>query len=312
MNTAPFFVVGCARSGTTLLRLMLDSHPHLAVPPESHFVVRFADGGSEPVTGVPAIWQRARRWIPRRDPSLDDRLEAILSTPQFANWHIEPSLVREQVLAARPTTYAALVDAVFRTYARSQGKERWGDKTPWYVLHLPLLADLFPRACFVHLVRDGRDVAVSLTERPWGPSTPVGGAFQWRQHVRTGRRAGAVLGPERYLEVRLEDLVRDTEGTLRVVCDFLAADFDRAMLEYVRDAATKVGWVHSGVRHVTSPPTPGLRDWRSGLSREEQEEVEAVCHRELRALGYATEASSPRALARAWRVRARLAMRPQR
>src|SRR4051794_27962840 len=130
------FVVGCSRSGTTLLRALLDAHPLLAVPPESHFAVA-------------------------------PRLRRLGRDPWFRLWGIEPPDLRG-------LDVADAVRAVFAAYAAAQGKPRYADKTPHYVSHLPLLAERFPEARFVHVVRDGRDVALSLLEVPWGPDDVEG------------------------------------------------------------------------------------------------------------------------------------------
>src|SRR4051794_17280172 len=132
---APFFIVGVPRSGTTLLRQMLRGHPRLAVPPESHF--------------VPAALNA---------PSGAAALELILRDEHFADWQVDAADVRRRATTSDMTP-ASVVRAAFETYAQAQGRPRWGDKTPAYVLHMPLLAEAFPGARFVHIIRDGRDVA---------------------------------------------------------------------------------------------------------------------------------------------------------
>ena len=195
-----------------------------------------------------------------------------------------------------------------------QAKPRWGDKTPGYVEHLPHLAALFPTATFVHLIRDGRDVATSLAEWPWGPASPVAGAFWWRRKVRAGRRAGARLGPGRYLELRLEDLIQDPESELRRLCTFIGEEFEPAMLEYQGSAAewmrrpqeTLMAFTHP---HLTKPPTAGLRDWRRGLTDGHQQAIEAACAPLLRELGYPTTTTRRGALVRAYCLRYESALR---
>ena len=220
------------------------------MPPESHFIPRLA---------------------PRnRDTPFD--LERILEHPQIRSWDVDADKVRATAAEQHATSFAEAVDALFTTYARQEGKPRWGDKTPGYVEHLPQLASLFPTATFVHVIRDGREVATSLAELPWGPASPIAGAFWWRRKVRSGRRSGARLGRHRYHELRLEDLVRDPEGELRRLCAFIGEEFDPAMLDYPQSAdewmrrpqETYMAFTHP---HLTKPPTAGLRDWRRGPQR---------------------------------------------
>src|SRR5687768_12473283 len=131
---APFFIVGSARSGTTLLRVILNAHSQVAVPPESRFVTELWTGTDEV------------------DP--EDFVERLSSHRQFQGWNLDPNLVREQLGNGDHITYPRAIDAVYVAYMRAHGKTRWGDKTPRYVLRLPFLAKLFPAARFVHLVRD--------------------------------------------------------------------------------------------------------------------------------------------------------------
>jgi hypothetical protein len=237
------FVVGCSRSGTTLLRALLDAHPLLAVPPESHF----------------AVLPRLRL---RRDP-------------WFRLWGIDPPDVRD-------LDVADAVRAVFAAYAAAQDKPRYADKTPHYVSHLPLLAKRFPEARFVHVVRDGRDVALSLLEVPWGPDDVEGAALHWRRRVLEGRAAG--LGPERYRELRYEALVADPERELRALAAWLELPYDPAMLDPARRPEAVPYREHHG--RLALAPTVGLRDWRREMSAAEAARFHAVAGDALAELGY--------------------------
>ena len=275
LNCPPVFVVGCPRSGTTLLRLMLDSHPSLAIPDESHFIVDLYG-----------------RWLGvRSSPAL--ALERVLAHPRFLRWGLDPAVVRRLAAATRPSSYNDVMVTVFAAYASAHGKPRWGDKTPPYVARIALLAELFAGAQFIHIIRDGREVAASLAAHHWGPSTPMAAASFWKAQVRKGRQAGRQLPPGCYLEVRLEELIKEPELVLRTVCDFLHEPFAPAMLEYSRTARQRV-WSGAGSdpersdhRHLVLPPTPGLRAWRAGLSAPDQRAVEAAAQPLLGALGYA-------------------------
>lgn len=280
-RSEPFFIVGCPRSGTTLLRLMVDGHSRLAVPPESHFIVAL----STP--------RRLRRVL--RPATVDD----VLPYLSARDWDVSHDDVRAAVAQAAPRSYAALVATVFSTYAAARGKPRWGDKTPRYVDHLARLAELFPDARFIHLIRDGREVAASLAERRWGPQSAVLNAFVWRRAIHRGRGAARGLGG-RYMEVRYEDLVADAEAQLRRICDFLGEAYEPEMLAYSSgDRAGRVAG-STGSSHLAKPPTAGLRDWRAGLTPLEQRGVEAVCREALARLGYPLAVASPTGAAYAW------------
>lgn len=252
------------------MRMMLDSHPSVAVPPESHFVLGLR---------------------PRGRFDLESSLDAVLDHRWFRRWRLDPDDVRAAVAVLGPADYPSLVSAVFAAYAASQGASRWVDKTPGYVDHLPRLDRMFPSARVVHVIRDGREVAASLHEREWGPRTVVSGAWWWRRRCRAGMSHGRRLGAGRYLEVRYEQLVTAAESTLRAVCEHLDLEFDAAMLRYHDRAAERLGLTgqedsRSAVANLRRPPTAGIRQWSAGLPQRDVESVEAVCRPLLAELGY--------------------------
>jgi len=123
-----------------------------------------------------------------------------------------------------------MIDELFQAWTRKEGKQRWGDKTPKNVLHMHTLASIFPQARFIHVYRDGRDVARSWIESPHGPENWYTAALEWRSLVRTGRESAATLPQGMYMEVRYETLLSDLESTLRQICEFLDEPFDSAIL----------------------------------------------------------------------------------
>jgi hypothetical protein len=285
----PLLVLGVRRSGTTLLRVMLDRSSQLAIPDESYFVPQLA----------------ARHRGPIDAASFVDDLRRI---PTLVEWGVDPARVGER-LQDRMAPGDAIA-AVFETYAADRGKERWGDKTPMYMQYLPLLVELFPPAQFVHIVRDGRDVARSFLAMPEGivtktwahPRSVPDFACEWRTEVEAARRLGARVGPKRYLEVRYEALVAEPERELRAICGFAALPFEPELLRHSEDAAASSRPHQQSLRR---PLTPGIRDWRKELSPADAAAFEDVAGELLEAFGYelSTGSSRPPSL----RARARLA-----
>jgi hypothetical protein len=266
----PLLVLGVRRSGTTLLRVMLDRNSRLAIPDESYFLPQLAarHRGSIDVT------------------SFVDDLRRI---DTLADWGVDPERVRERLCDGMRTGDA--IAAVFETYAAERQKERWGDKTPMYMQYLPLLEELFPRAQFVHLVRDGRDVASSFLAMPEGvvtktwahPRSVPDFACEWRTEVEAARELGARVGPERYLEVRYEDLVAEPQSALGAICSFARLSYEAGMVRHTEDVAA------SSQPHQQSlkrPLTPGIRNWRSEMSPVDAAGFEDVAGELLGALGY--------------------------
>lgn len=265
----PFvFVVGCERSGTTLLRAMLDSHSELAMPPESYFLV--------PLMKEPYAPQSF--------------LDLLAEHRRFARWGLPIEEVERELQDARPGDLAAAVRVLYRTYARSRGKSRWGDKSPGYVRRIRALAGLLPEAHFVHIIRDGRDVALSWLETPFGPGSITEAAERWRKDVRAGRRAGRKHAEDRYMEVRYERLVSRPKRVLRRLCDFARLGFEPGMLDYPRraDAIIEPTLEPQSHQRLHRPPTSGLRDWRTQMDLADVRAFNRVAGDLLTRLGYET------------------------
>ncbi|MGL4745787.1 MAG: sulfotransferase family protein [Dermatophilaceae bacterium] len=188
----PIFIVGCQRSGTTMLRLMLDSHPRISCGPETRFLEGF-----EPIFADD--WKR-------------------LSQYGFS----EDEWVRR---------IREFFEGVQTDYARSRGKQRWADKTPRYAMNLPLVLRIFPDAQIVHVIRDPRDVAVSHRKR-FGYWSCLKSTVKWPRYVGAARGAARELPADSYREVRYEHLVADPAATLHDLLDWVGEPWDPAVLEF--------------------------------------------------------------------------------
>jgi hypothetical protein len=276
VSVFPFFV-GCARSGTTLMRAMFDSHSEMAIPSESHFIT--------------SLVRQRRRYESGGAFHADQFILDLLQQRRFRRWGLEEQVVRKTVAAAAPVDYPDAIRSVFALYARLQGKNRFGDKTVRYLLDMRSLGVLFPEARFVHIIRDGRDVALSAMDMG---SRIDEAAFYWKRHVVRGRSIGRRLGSGRYKEVRYEDVLRDPETVVRGLCDFIDLRYEDAMLRYFERADHLVQGVGRPNRHqrLFLPPTKGLRDWREQMSSEDAALFEAIAGVALSGLGY--ERATPR------------------
>jgi Sulfotransferase family len=248
----PLFIVGMPRSGTKLLRGLLNRHSRIGVADiETEFLPwmarRFARFGD--------LRQRAR---------FDAFHAAMLRHSYFRLRREQGGLVGAQCWHAACADYSAA--GVFEALMRLEvdappGSGRiWGDKSPSYIDDLPLLKQLYPAAKVLHIVRDVRDYCLS-THQAWGKDM-LRAAQRWADGVRQARKDGADLGPD-YLELRYEDLLERTEAELRRVCAFLGVEFEPAMLELGRPAenlgdargASKVVRGNSGKWHAMQPQT---------------------------------------------------------
>ena len=265
----PLLILGVRRSGTTLLRVMLDRHSQLAVPDESYFVPQLAD-----------------RHLRRID--VGSFLDDLSRIDTVTEWAIPLDEVSARLRDGMPVGEA--IGAVYAVYAAERGKPRWGDKTPMYMQNLRLLERLFPDALFVHLIRDGRDAALSFLSMPQGivtetwmhPRTPAGFACQWRTEVAAARRLGRRVGG-RYLEVRYEELVDDVEAVLRRICAFGGLEYEPAMADYAGNVDVSA---KPHQQRLLQPPTRNVRDWRGQMTAGDVVAFEEVAGDVLRELGY--------------------------
>jgi hypothetical protein len=275
MATTPFpFIVGVGRSGTTLLRAILDSHPDMAIPGESHFIPEFVGHARRYGQRGAFLWERFLLDLARH--------------PRFRMWGLPEDRVLTLFRQEPPASFAAAFRRLYALFAEVRGKARYGDKTPAYVNRMPMLARLFPEASFIHLVRDGRDVALSRLDHPTMSASPLELAILWKRGVEKGRRAGRGLGPGRYLEIRYEDLVEEPEALTRSVCSFINLAFDPGMLRYHERADEIIRPTQHPRSHarIRLPPIGGLRDWRTQMPPADVKTFDVVAGGLLEELGY--------------------------
>ena len=273
MNPFPFFV-GCDRSGTTLIQAVFDAHSELAIPYESHFISQ--------------LLRRRAHYEGSDGFDLEGFLADLSAYPFAERWGLSQEGIRAVLAGERPRSVTDAIRSVFALYARGRSKPRYGDKTPGYVRHIPLIANAFPEAKFVHIIRDGRDVALSLLEVEWAPDSIVDAARFWRQRVEAGREAGRLLGPRRYAELRYEDFLADPGGNTRRICDFLELTFEGSMLDYESNARAIIEQSDVPHRHqgLLRSPNKRDRDWRSRMKPHDVALFEAVSGPTLSSSGY--------------------------
>lgn len=282
------FIVGVERSGTTLLRLMLDSHPDLAIPFETHFLHRL-------VAAPPGL-------------TAAGFLDLVTASPSWPNLGVPQDRLATALAMLSPFSAAEGARAFYRLAAARSGKPRWGDKTPPYLRCMPAIARLLPEARFVHLIRDGRDAALSSRGLWFGlGDDPRAAARAWMAQIVQARNDARLL--PHYLEVRYEDLVLDPEATLTRICGFLDLPFDAAMLDYHRTAGARLAEVVRPFgrgeaatfspqdfvaihERTQQPPDAGrVERWRRELPAADLKRFERVAGKLLRSLGYETGAT---------------------
>ncbi len=263
MNVEPIFIVGCARSGTTLLRTMLNNHPAVAIPVESLFMIDYLRAANN-------------RPIERFQ-------KLVLQESEFQEWQIDITL--QDLVPQR--TVANLLTYLHEQYAHKNGKHIWGQKTPRFIRYGDLLKNTYPAARFIHLIRDPRAVAASLTRSNVHHSNTYFGAQRWLRDVQAGYDLKQRY-PNSVLEIKYEDLVKTPRTALRVVCDFLGLIYDDAMLTYHETSGQDYGKYHASIhQNLNRPPQPDrIEAWRQHLTAQDIALVEEICGDLMQTMGY--------------------------
>jgi len=267
-SAQPIFVVGAPRSGTTLLRLILDRHTEIGLCDETFFFYYAV---------------RRRRAFGDLSSSRNRRrlIDAYLSTRRMKEMDLDLRALGDR-LEREGTSYAAFFSTLLSFYAEAHGKTRCGEKTPLHAAELPTLAEWYPDCRVVHIVRDPRDVVSSLLRMPWGARSVLRNARVWK-HLSAPPDADRAK-TERMI-IRYEDLVTDPPGTVRSVCDYLSIAYEPRMLAPDPRPPAKRPWLKRAQEAIS---TTSVGAWRLELSNEQVRLIEWLCAPEMQSYGYAT------------------------
>ena len=260
------FIVGTGRCGTTLLRLLLDKHPSLAITPETRWL-------------IPVI-----KSLQSNPNNLLDFRNNLISLPTWMDMHIDNEQLDILLTQHNEHDPMETIRKIYLFYAKAQGKERIGDKTPLHILSLHTIATAFPEAHFIHIIRDGRDVAISMRKVWWGQNKSIKElAIYWTLRIREARQQAQFL--PHYLEVKYEDLLQNPEMILKKIATFIGIPYDGVQMKAHLTAKNRLmemtDLIHNGKTissslrisslNLTSKPPDRSRigRWRKELTSEE-------------------------------------------
>lgn len=296
-------VVGVGRSGTTLLRLMLDAHPGLAMTHETGFIPALHTLCSPLHRG---FYSRLRTTVQGHgwaDSLREEFLRLLTSQPNWDDFHIPQEQLRESLIQLEPFNVSDGLRTFFRLYAARFGKPRWGDKTPNYCLHLGTIEQILPESRFIHIIRDGRDASLSVRGLHFAPGRDIESlASHWVRTINEARLQSRRCS--HYLEVRYEDLVLNTTTVLRKICTFAELDYDAGMEQYYKSAPVRISELEptrdrrgnilvtretrqQTNRLTTQPPQPDrIARWKSDMTQDERATFKRIAGALLADLGY--------------------------
>ena len=276
LSCSPFFIIGSGRSGNTLLRSILSGNSDISIPPESYRI---------PFAIKKFHIFNNRDW----EDIVSQVLKEFEDCKEFYTWEIDITDAQKRLenIADSKRTLSNIFDELFCTYTEkhSPGSKIWGDKTPMNTLYLDWIGTVFPRSKFIHIIRDGRDVASSYLKME-RYDTILEAANRWINSIESAQSFGSKI-KENYIEIRYEELVTKPEEVIKDTCDFLDIDYDSKMLDHTKQVK-KLGDTdkehHSNLSKPISSDSVGK--WRNNLSESDQESITKLLHKHLQRLGY--------------------------
>ena len=269
-SKAPVFVLGCSRSGTTLLYHMLLSSGNFAIYRMESQVLTLLEPRFRPLS------------VPRNRRRM---LKAWYTTRLFTRSGLLPSEIEPRVMAECENG-GDFLRIIMEEICRKQGVERWAETTPEHLLYLRRIKETIPEALIVHVVRDGRDVALSweklsqIRPFPWDRKrAAMAAAIYWEWIVNKGREVGRTLAGD-YIEVHYEDLVHRPTEVLAKLEPFVEHDLD-----YDRITRVAIGSVASPNTAFKDERSP-IGRWKSAFSEDEVGTLESLVGGTLHELGY--------------------------
>ncbi|MGH1362027.1 MAG: sulfotransferase family protein [Calditrichia bacterium] len=217
-NSPPIFIIGSQRSGTSFLYRLVQSYLKIGFGRDNGNFVRMME---------------MLRFYGDLTEEVNIRrlLKDILAIPEFKKRFKGLEIDPDHFIAnLEERSYAEVVRRFYAEWAYFKDTDRWGGKTPDYSIYANELYSLFPDAKFIHIIRDGRDVALSLFKLEWGPESPMQAAKHWKDRAKSALEFGKKLTGKTYMELRYEGLLDNPEKEFARIVHFIEYEGDREAL----------------------------------------------------------------------------------
>ena len=272
----PFLIIGSGRSGTTLLRSMLNQHHGIEIPPESYV--------------LPIIYKRYKTYKKLPWPEFTKLiLGEFVSHPHFHLWNLDiaPLYQKLESLKNEEQSLFKIIDSIYKLYASKNGKGNviWGDKTPLNTFYIPEMNYMFKNPKYIHLKRDGRDVIASMLKYKLAENVKAA-SDRWLSAMKTAREIEQ-KSPDRILTVEYSELVQNPGIELKKICEFLSITFEPAMLDHTQNVDTLGDSVFNHHNNLKKPlSTDSIGNWQKSFEATELEWIENYIGKELTSNGY--------------------------
>jgi len=271
----PVFIVGNARSGTTLVAAIMDRHKKLSITPETHFFYQT----------LPKNWRSIERDLHKRDSAHELLVRYMVESPNYKDLSLDLNQLMQNFILQKPT-FSELFKAVLETYRQQQGAVHVGEKTPWHLIYVDTILSWYTDAKVIFVIRDGRDVIQSLMNASFAHKNFDSHAIAW---CSSSRKCLNYLKnyPEHVTCVRLEDLVLNPEGEVARLDEFVGLEFDPNQLD--SNIPTKVVAEHEksfkqqSTRQIDAQ---NIYKWKNKLTTKELNEINSLLGYYLKAFNY--------------------------
>jgi hypothetical protein len=291
--TKPIFIVGCPRSGTTILAKILNNHSKIASATEVHYFnhlckLKKYDWNNIDDKFLKTFYNETR--IEDFCSLLKISFEEFKN--QFNSTEIEASLTKINQNQRR------LFDTLMLLLLKKNNKQLCCEKTPQHLLSVEKILLLYPDAKIVHLIRDGRDTVNSLIKMPWRPEGLLNNSRFWKQYAKIGLELNDKYSKAKnnFITIKYEDLLRTPDSTIRILCEFVQINFEESMLSKNTSTSTvdesnifsswESSWKHKAMEELDSTRVGA---WHKELSSQDQTLINWHLKKELLALGYKPE-----------------------
>ncbi len=274
-TNSPIFIVGCPRSGTTLLRTIIASHSRMIVSPESHFF---------------NYWLKEYGHLNLEDESEFQYFwKDFSASKRFSYFELEPDAFLKKLNELGTPSFKAVFELLMAEYAATKNKPRWGEKTPAHYDYLETIFDWFPNARILWLIRDPRAVSASLLKVDWASNYIHSNAYYWLSSAKLYLEKWQE--EPRVLLLKYEDLVIDPEARIEEMCHFLEEEFEPCMLSQrsqQQDANPyQRGWAKTHFQKAIQPiDSKAIEKWQVQLSRTQVAIVENITREIMVRYGY--------------------------